>query len=222
MKLYTLIFFVLFVTKHTDLYSQSTLPLSADAGITINHFQQQIKQEVGDERGERLVEESGLGLELQLRYALADWVDVGVFLNYDVGTRKAARFVGFDSSGKTVTSSNLGGDFSEIWFGPIVRASWKQLFLEAGYAIAGSRSDDGRTDVHNISQDSTSNFSLKPGIAWLLGIGGKLSITEQIYAVIKIEYRFRYYDERNNEPLIDGIEHGTQSVAPYIGVQYQF
>lgn len=224
MKTYTLLsifYIVILLITSSKLYSQTNVPLAVEVGMNLYHFQQQIKQEVGDERGQRLVEETVIGFALQLRYPLLPWLEAGIFVNYDFGTRRSARFVGFDSTGKTITSSNLGGDFNEIWFGPLLRCSWKQLFLETGYAVVGSRSDDGRTDILSTSGDSTSSLSLKPGIAWLLGIGGKLSITDDISAVIKIEYRFRYYSKRNGEEFIDGIEHGTQSVAPYIGIMYQ-
>jgi hypothetical protein len=38
--------------------------------------------------------------------------------------------------------------------------------------------------------------------------------------MIKIEYRLRYYNERNGEPLINNVEHGTQSISPIVGVTF--
>ena len=123
---------------------------------------------------------------------------------------------------KTVIENSLGGNYSEFWLGPLVAFSWKQLIGELGYAVIGTRSDDGRSDIASASGDTTSSFSLKPGIAWIAAIGGNIALTDNLGVLIKLEYRARYYEKRNGESLQNAIQHGTQDIAPFIGVSYRF
>ena len=67
----------------------------------------------------------------------------GLYARYDIGTRKAGRFEGVEN-GRTVTTGETGGAYSELWFGPLVRAQWAYIFAELGYGLLGIRSDDAR------------------------------------------------------------------------------
>ena len=68
--------------------------------------------------------------------------------------------------------------------------------------------------------DTTSAFSTDPSFAFLVSIGGNLPVSDDISVVIKIDYAIRYYDRRGGEPLANNIVHGTQSLAPSIGVAW--
>ena len=186
-------------------------------------FQQQVKSKVGDPRGERLVNETEVGFFAAGTYTVYEFVDAGIFLQYDRGNRHAARFAGFDPiSGKTQTTGDLGGDYTEFWFGPLVRASWKGLFLEGGYGLVGVRSDDARTDIPSLTGDTTSSFSVNPSISWYGSIGGAVPITTTVHAVFRLSYRLRYYNERGGNPFPGTMEHGSQSITPFIGVRWNF
>lgn len=211
---------LLFFSLPISLQSQSDYPLKVDAGITFSHFQQQVKEEIGGARGERLVDETSLGLALSGSYALLQWLDGGIFLRGDVGNRIAARFNGFDSAGGTVTTGEVGGSFSELWVGSFLRTSWKSLSAELGYALIGTRSDAGRSDLPSTSGDTTSSFTTSPTVAWMITLGGAVPITEQLHFFVEAEYRVRYYVQRGGEDILTGVEHGTQSLAPIIGIRY--
>ena len=204
------------------LYGQTTNPIRLEGGITFSHFQQQVKEEIGGATGERLVDETSLGFLVNGSYNLLDWFAVGLFFRTDFGSRTGARFNGFDSAGRTVTTGEIGGSFSELWAGPSLRGSWKSLTAELGYGLVGIRSDDGRSDLPSSSGDTTSSFKTSPSVAWMVGLGANVPITERLNLFIKAEYRVRYYVKRGGEDILDGVEHGTQSLAPIIGVGWQF
>ncbi|MBI4429337.1 MAG: hypothetical protein HY562_09495 [Ignavibacteriales bacterium] len=193
-----------------------------DVGGTFSTFQQQVKAEVGDPRGERLVNETQVGIMALASYALHEFVDAGLFLQFDRGHRLAARFEGFNSEGRTVTKDKIGGNYSEVWFGPLVRINWRNLFAEGGYGAFGSRSDDARTDLASSTRDTTSSFSLHPTIALLAALGAGVQITDDLDLIVRMEYRLRYYTMRGGNALKNNIEHGTQNITPFVGLTWKF
>lgn len=216
-KLFILIF--IFVMPSSS--QESTSSWRIESGITFSHFQQQIKQAVGDVRGERLTNEFELGVLLSGSFRIHQFVHLGIFTRADRGERFLARFNGFDAQGKTQTKDGIGGTYTEFWIGPIVQLQWKQLTFDLGYAPYGTRLDNARGDISNASGSTDGSFSLNPTIAWLFSLGGSFSLVKKLAVLIKIEYRPRYYSKRGGEVLSNNIEHGTQSIAPIIGVAYQ-
>lgn len=214
------LFILIFVASM--LSQESTASWRVESGITFSHFQQQIKQAVGDVRGQRLVNEFEVGALLSGSYRIHQYVHLGIFTRADRGERFLARFNGFDAQGKTQTKDGIGGTYTEFWIGPIVQLQWKQLTLDLGYAPYGVRNDHARDDIPNVDGNADGSFSLHPTIAWMVSLGGNFPLYEKFDALIKIEYRPRYYSERNGKTLINDIEHGTQSIVPVIGVAYQF
>ncbi len=193
-----------------------------DAGFTFSHFQQQVKAEIGDVRGERLVNELQVGIMALGTYRVWEYVSAGIFLQFDRGNRHAARFSGFDpASGKTVTKDKIGGDYNELWVGPMVRIQWKELFGEFGYGLFGSRMDDARSDLKSSTGDSIGTLTLMPAIAFYASLGGAFAVWESVDLVIRMEYRLRYYDKRGGNPFQANIEHGTQNITPFIGVRFR-
>jgi hypothetical protein len=198
-------------------------PWSAEVAMTYRHFQQQVKAEVGDPRGERLVNETEFGLMLLGSRQVWGPVSAGVYLQFDRGNRHAARYDRIDpATGRTVTKDKIGGDFRELWAGPFVKAQWRAVFLEFGYGLFGSREDDARTDLPSASGNTTDSFSLLPSVAWMMNVGGTIPLFDQLDFVARMEYRARYYDKRGGEAFKDDIEHGTQSWSPFVGIAWRF
>jgi hypothetical protein len=183
-------------------------------------FQQQVKSEIGAERGERLVLETELGGMVSGTFGLLEFASAGVFVRAGFGTRENAQFAGFDAAGKTIVENRLGGSYSELWVGPLLHLHWKQFFLDGGYALYGRRIDDGRTDLPSTTGDTTSTFSTDPSFAWLLSLGGNLPVADDLSVIIKVDWCLRYYNQRGGEPLAGNINHGTQSLAPAIGIAW--
>jgi len=214
-----IIFLLLVLILHKTVAAQ-TKNFSIDGGFIISHFQQQVKQEVGDRRGERLVHENEFGFLISGRYSFNEYLSAGLFLRTDFGKREAALFDGFDAEGKTKVRNKLGGNYFELWFGPEIMLHWRQLFAEIGYGLIGIRDDDGRFDIPSNTGNITDSFSTSPSISWMFSIGGHIPIFEKLNVMLKIEYRLRYYNERGGDPLINNIDHGTQSISPLIGITF--
>ncbi|MEX1140220.1 MAG: hypothetical protein WEB33_12770 [Bacteroidota bacterium] len=203
--------------------SQTQESWDIDAGFTFSHFQQQVKAEIGDERGERLVNELEVGVMALGTYRVWRFVSAGIFLQYDRGNRHAARFSGFEvATGKTVTMDKIGGNYNEFWAGPVLRVHWKELFGEFGYGLLGSRNDDARSDLKSSTGDSTGTLELMPAVAFYASLGGAFTILERLDLVVRMEYRLRYYDKRAGNPFQASIEHGTQNITPFIGLRFRF
>ena len=125
-----------------------------DGGITFSRFEQQVKSEVGGVAGQRLVEETEFGVTALATYRVWGPIALGLYLQYDVGSRSAGKFTGFDEDGKTVVASETGGAFHEFWVGPIIRGQWRTLFVEVAYGALGLRSDEARTDLPDENGDT--------------------------------------------------------------------
>lgn len=219
-----LIIFLALYSCNTLLYSQtgSEHTFFTEAGITISHFQQQVKTEIGTERGERLTNEFQLGLYSSGAYCFNEYIAAGIYLRYDRGQRQLANFDGFDQSGKTLVKDGIGGTYTEFWSGPILHFFYKQLRASFGYGLFGLRDDTAREDIPSITGDIESAFKLDPSFAWLISLGGRFSVIESLDINISLEYRARYYNTRGGNDLRDNINHGTQSISPLFGVIYSF
>lgn len=191
-----------------------------ESGITFNHYQAQVKAEVGDPRGERLTNNFEIGLNISGSYKWNKWFASGLFLRVDRGQREMASFNGFDSEGKTTVKDKVGGTYSEFWFGPVIQAFWKHFIFELGYGLVGIREDNGRKDIPNSSGETDGIFTLNPSVAWLVNIGGFIPLYKALDVTLKIEYRGRYYNERGGKKLLNNIDHGTQSIVPVLGVRW--
>lgn len=195
--------------------------LRLDLALTYDRFEQQIKSEIGGARGERLVEASFFGLQAAGTWRVWGPIAAGWYAQIDSGTRKAGRFVGLDADNKTVTEGEVGGDFTEFWTGPVVRATWRGLFLEVGYGVFGTRDDDARGDLVAEGGSSADALRTSPTVAWMVGLGGNVEIFEHVDVVLRAQYRVRYYDRRGDTALVDELVHGTQNFTPFFGVAWR-
>jgi hypothetical protein len=189
-----------------------------DGGVSLTRFEQQIKTEIGGERGERLVEALAFGFSGTATHRVWGPLSAGMFTRFDIGRRSAARFERIVDE-RTVTMGEVGGDYNELWVGPLIRAQWKTLFAELGYGLVGLRNDDARDDLVDQGGDNEAALNTSRTVAWILNLGGGVPINKTLELAIRLEYRVRYYDRRD-EPLVDKLVHGTQNYTPFIGVAW--
>jgi hypothetical protein len=150
---------------------------------------------------------------------LSKYISIGAFLRYDTGKRFNAVFDGFNSDNETIVKNRIGGNFSEMWIGPMIRLHWKQLYFSSGYALFGNRIDDARNDIQSSSGATIGSFSTHPRVALQFHLGGTISIAKKLDFFFAIEYRIRYYNERGGDELIDSIILGTQNILPFAGLK---
>jgi hypothetical protein len=193
-----------------------------DGALALGRFEQQAKTEVGGARGERLVQESQLSYLNLLAYRIWGPISVGGYFQIDLGSRSAARFAGFDSEDRTLTEGQVGGAYTEYWAGPLIRLSTGHLLFELGHGSLGARYDDAREDLSSEDGNTEGALGLRPSIAWMVNAGGRLPITRCLHAVLRLEYRVRYYDRRAGKPLEDRLVHGTQNLTPFFGLAWSF
>lgn len=191
-----------------------------DSGLVFSHFEQQVKTEVGGEKGEKIVEDTEFGLQVIAAWNVWKFLDLGLYAQLDMGKRTAATFDGFDDQGRTQITGQVGGGYTEFWFGPLVRAGWRALFLEFAYGAVGVRSDDARSDLATADGDTESALQTSPTIAWMAGLGGMFEVYTDLQIVLKVEYRVRYYNSRGGQALANEIVHGTQNFTPFLGVAW--
>lgn len=192
-----------------------------DGSVTLSRFEQQVKTEIGGARGERLVEQMEFGVAGFATYDVWGPLSVGLFGQFDAGVRRAGTFDSFDADNRPIVVGEVGGGYTEFWVGPIVRVRWRQLFAEAGYGLFGIRSDDARDDLSTVDGDTESALRTSRAVAYLFGVGAGIPLNKNLQAVVRIEYRIRYYDRRAGQPLIDETVHGTQNLTPFIGLAWR-
>lgn len=163
-----------------------------------------------------------LGLALAGARRIAAPLSAGLFLRYDVGLRTSARFDGFDAAGRTQVTDETGGTYTELWAGPLVRLSLRPFTAEVGYGAVGVRRDAGRADLPAADGSTDGAFRTHPSIAWLVALGGEIAVRDRLDIAAKLEYRLRYYDRRGGQPLQGDVHHGTQSIAPLVGLSWRF
>lgn len=192
-----------------------------DAGLAFSHFEQQIKVEIGGARGEKLVTDSELGLNVFATYNPLAYLGVGMFAQANIGRRDAARFERIGADNKTVTTGEVGGGYQELWVGPLLRGQYKTLFAEVGYGF-GARDDDARDDVPSRSGQTETVLYTSPTVSWLFAVGAGVPLTPSLQAVLRVEYRVRYYNRRSDGLLADNLVHGTQNLLPFVGLGWTF
>jgi hypothetical protein len=195
--------------------------LRLDGSLGFTHFQQQAKPRVGTPRGERLVEYTAFTLALAGAYDLHRYLAVGAFAELDLGVRRAGELAGFDADGRATIDPSVGGSYAEIWSGIGVRGQWRSLFLDLGYAVFARRWDSGRDDLPAADGGTRGAFAPQRSVRWLAAIGGTVRVRTSLEIVLRLEWRIRYYDERDGQPLMDGIVHGTQELRPLVGVAWR-
>ena len=192
------------------------------SGLTFSHFEQQVKKEIGGVKGTLLVDETNFSTLISGGYRILDFLSAGLYIRYDVGKRFNGTFKSFDSQNKAVIEPRLGGSYSEFWSGPYLKLHYKGLFVSGGYGLIGLRTDDARTDLPSSSGATSGSFSTHPVIAMVFHLGGEVDISQRVAILFALEYRVRYYNERDGTKLKDEVLFGTQNYSPMVGVKYSF
>ena len=195
--------------------SDRTGAVQLDLGLTFSRFEQQVKTEIGGVAVSPIVSETTFGLTLFGTVTLWRFIRLGAFLQVDAGSRRAGRFLGV-VGGEPDISDRIGGRFSEVWFGPLLRLQYRFVFAELGWGALGRRSDQARDDLP-AEGDTESALKTSARVAWLFAIGGHVPIRGRFSLTLRVEYRIRYYDRRDTT-LDEDVVHGTQNLTPFIGV----
>ena len=210
------------LTAQEDANLESTKKWDIAIGATFSHFEQQVKKEVGGAKGTLIVDETNFSTLVSSGYRFFDFLSVGMYMRYDVGKRFNGIFKTFDSQDKAVVDPRLGGNYNEFWAGPYVKLHWNKLFVSGGYGLIGIRNDDARTDIPSSTNSTSGAFTTHPVVAMVFHFGGEVDLTQQLALFFALEYRIRYYTERDGNALKEDILHGTQNYSPLVGAKYLF
>jgi hypothetical protein len=191
-----------------------------DGGLTFSRFEQQVKSEIGGATGERLVSETNFGLALHATYRVWGPFALGLYAQYDIGSRTAGRFSGLDANNKAVVVGEVGGSYHEFWLGPLLRVQWKSVFAEVAWAPLGLRFDDARDDLPSKDGNTDTALLTSFAVSWYVAIGGSFEVMEHLDVVMRMEYRVRYYNRRSDGALANEMVHGTQNITPFLGVAW--
>ncbi len=194
--------------------------LRLDVGLTLSRFEQQVKTEIGGARAPRLVAQTELGLLAAGTWRVWGPLSLGAFVQLDGGTREVGRFSAVNDEGQAVVDDTFGGSYLEFWAGPLLRVSWRSLFLETGYGLVGIRMDEARDDLPDDRGSDESALRTSRTVAWLAAVGAGVPLTESLELVLRLEYRVRYYDRRGDRDLVSGVVHGTQNFTPFFGLAW--
>lgn len=211
---------IVFCIWATPLAAQADAPWRLDLGMTIHRFEQQVKTEVGGVSGERLVEQTHLGLLAMGTYNVWGPISLGAYLQYDLGFRAAARFTSFAPDGTPMVTDETGGGYQEFWAGPLLRVHWRTLFLELAYGAFGVRSDEARDDLTDTEGNTEDALRTSPSVAWMMALGGGIPVRDHLEVVLRLEYRVRYYNRRGSGSLANEMVHGTQEFTPFAGIAW--
>jgi hypothetical protein len=153
--------------------------------------------------------------------SIDSFIAAGVFAELDLATRRSGELIGFDADGRATIDPAIGGKSTELWTGLFVRAQWRGLFADLGYALFTRRWDTGRDDLPSADGTTDGAFSTEPAVRWMFALGGAVPLRHDLAITIRLEWRIRYYDERGGQSLRDGIVHGTQEIRPLFGVTWR-
>ena len=202
----------------TTMNAQSFLKnAEINLGFSFNHFQQQIKTEIGGEKGDKLIDITSLTFAANGLVSIYKSIKAGLYIDYETGSRNSGRFLSFNSENQAVTNQKNGGAFSEIWIGPMIQFNFDQAFFEIAHGSFAIRSDDGRGDIPDSENDKSSSFKVTSSIAWKLQFGYKINLSKNLDSFIKIQYRVRYYDRRDQK-LNNNYVLGSQNITPVLGL----
>ncbi len=215
------IFLVVLLSSFQSLSAKPTTNFSLFSHLHFNRFEQQIKSEVGGEKGDLLTEDVEISLHFGFEYSLLEHWSLGLFIRFDQGTRELGQFDSLDSSNQPVIVNNIGGAFSEAWLGPYAGFRRGIFAVDLGYGLLGFRDDKARDDIKNINGESNGSFRTSLSVAWFISAGLTAPLLDFLDLSIRFEYRIRYYEFLDNKKLMGDIAHGTQNITPFIGIHWK-
>lgn len=183
----------------------SERPWKLTPTVSFSYSKEQGRDSAGNPTGE-FSSQRQLALMTTATYGVASFLDIGWFAMAESGSRTL-----------------IGGgpaSYGIFWTGPTLRGLWKSLFLEISYVLLGTRSDPGFSGAVSVTGDRQGAFGTDASRAWLLTPGVSFELAERLEAVVKLEYRFHYYDSRGGSELAGGGVVGSQAIRPHLGVQW--
>lgn len=195
--------------------------VTSNIGTTM--LQQQVKDEVGGRSYPVLYNYTELNLNMEVRYNISEYLSAGAYVRYDFGNRQVSDGVLHGNGNRT----HINFDYNESWVGPIVKGHYKDVFLGLGYGLLATRNDGFLGITYEnpgfFQGSSVGNEVLTTSsIAWLVQLGGKFELSENLDLNLFLEYRVRYYDKVNDLKIKDGYVIGTQNITPMAGISYNF
>jgi hypothetical protein len=182
--------------------------------------QQQIE---GPNRDDLLVNDYGIANSLNFAYAVLPWLEPGVFLQFDAGNTRHAKFSRPDEqTGETQATEEVDGAFFEFWTMLFVRGRYGPLFGELGWAPLILRKDSTRTDLPNVRGETDGLFVGSRAVAWMLAFGGAIPVADDLDVTLRVQYRIRYLVSRGGEDLAGDEELGNMHLSPSAGLGYRF
>ncbi len=169
---------------------------------------------------ERQIEGPGLDAAVSRHLTLSTWAAAyyDVYSGLELGA-----FVAFDYGFARTAAGGPGLDVWELDLGLGVRYRFADIaFVELGWMPLMLRSDDSRVDLPNTAGDTDGLFVGSRSVAWLLGFGVNVPLSDSVALLLRLDYRIRYFVSRGGEDLAGGLEHGGQSIVPRVGVSASF
>lgn len=190
-----------------------------DLGGFFNWYTAAVEVGTEGESNRQLITDLSFGLHAAATWRFWGPFSLGMYMQFETGERDAGRFTGTVMGDLAVSESLIGGSFSEVWWGPLLRAQWESLFLEVGWGPLAFRTDNGRPDLP-AGGSTDGAFQATPSTTWLLALGASVPVYGPIELVFRISYRVRYYETRGGTDLDQGVGFGTQDVIPFIGAAW--
>ena len=207
--------------------SDAPSAVDADAPVGVNLelalfpwvTQQQIE---GPNRDSLLTNELGLASVFTGTYAIVEWLEAGLLVQFDAGRARRATFTRPDASGESTESNLVEGAFWELWTALLVRGRYGPIFAELGWAPLILRHDDARTDLPNVLGETDGVFEGSRSVAFLGALGGRVELAERLDLTLRVQFRIRYLVSRGGKPLADDEENGQMTLWPYLGLLGHF
>lgn len=194
-------------------------PLSAEFGTSFMFAKEQVRNGAGDPTGPLFMDRQ-LGLQLSGRYRFAPWFSAGLFTHFENGERQSCLY-GTSSQGVAEAQSCRDGDYHQFWIGPAGRVEGEIWFLDVHYIAYGSRVDQAYPSLTGSGATSTT-FRTHPLKAWVFFPGAQFDLGGSFSLMLKLEYRYVYYNRRGRVPLSGSQLYGNQAIRPQIAVAYEF
>jgi hypothetical protein len=188
--------------------------VTAETGVSVLASKEQAKSASGASGGP-LFTDRQVALTLGSHARFLKWMSVGLFFSYEAGNRESCLY-SVDAGGVPAPLDCRSGQYRQVWLGPALRFHWRQFFLDANYIAFGTRKDHAYS---SLSGDGTNqgSFRTHPLKAWVFFPGVGIPLTDDLELLIKLEYRYVYYDERSGK-LPGGQLYGNQSIRPQIAL----
>ena len=181
-----------------------------------------VQQVEGPGRDDLLTRDLGVHTYASFGYAPLPWLEPALTVRFDAGRVRRAIFDRPGADGAAAPAQLVEGDWWELWVELQLRARWRWLFAEVGWAPLILRADESRVDLPNTSGDTDGVFLGSRAVAWSLGVGATVPVGERWDLVLRLSFRIRYLVDRGGEALAGDEENGQMLVWPVVGVHHHW